>query len=185
MDGVFLAQSGRFSQRDKSFGERSNTQCTAIAAFSIPALSSWRPPYSRDHLDLLVRGGEEYNVQCKEFVKDHVYLAPDELQPEIIIGSLRVRIEVLQCGEGSCTPTTELDLRTLVSTFRDVFSFRYPALGFIFMGHSKSVSFLPASSNSHQLWFFNPHSVNSNNDVCISGRNGCCRLFTPTLLMVW
>ncbi|XP_015121218.1 uncharacterized protein LOC107044003 [Diachasma alloeum] len=81
---VFLHQSARFHQGDLKYfpEERANTQCTAIAMFSIVALSFSAGNITRDLLDSILIGGDQYYVQCKlrNNVKES-HLCPEELLP--------------------------------------------------------------------------------------------------------
>ena len=174
---VRLAQSGRISQNNpKIFGDRNNSQCTAIAAYSIPALAANNPPFSRDLVDDIVRNGDAYYARCKEGVT-HKFLAADELLPDLEIpGVGNVRITVEPYGEGRLTANVQCGLVDLVSDLRNKTTQFAPKCGFLFIAHSKTVSFVPVSGSKSGFWMFNSHAVNSNNEFQ-HGPKGVARIF--------
>lgn len=179
---VRLAQSAKISQSDAIFlpEQGRGYQCTGIATYSIVAFCTWKPPFSREQLDRIVVEGDGYYQACRgRATHQHPFLSVEDLIPEVVFGGTEKRLTVMHCGDGNFTATSETRLCDVLGT---ALPLQIPGhTGFLFVGHSKSVSVIQATKPgsdepSAGFWIFNSHPVDRTNDFPKRGK-GLARLF--------
>lgn len=190
IDGVFLYQSASIHQGDRQFPiERRNSQCTAIATFSIVAL----PPIidnniSTFFMDNFIIQGDEYYVDCKVTKKvTFSHLCVDDLLTSFYAFGLLTKMSVIDLPFGQGTffknDLTALLLNAVNNCIE--LSEKLNNCGFLFIGHSKTVSFKISKNKPKSFFLFNSHNVDGNNCTTIK-KNGAARLFrcyTPLALV--
>ena len=173
--GLYLVRSASICQdNDVLFGESSNKQCTAIAAYSVLALCEWMPPFTEEHLDKIVRNGDLYYRECRKHTSE-IYLACGELLRTLSFDGVDFQLSTFECAEGTFAQVDHLT--DSVITVMGLGSSVIGQCGFLFTGHLKTVSFVPLSDR--QSLIFNSHCVDADNGTCF-GRNrkqGRARLF--------
>ena len=145
-----------------------NSQCTAIAAYAIATLCSKPPPYTRDILDEILEEGDKYYHDVR---RDAGFLTPDELSAPIQVQKRRISLIVDICGGGLFDEKVDGNLRIVIKNSLDTYVDHKGNCGFMFVGHSKSVSFVPLPDT--KFLFFNSHCVDSNNRVFFCYCKGC------------
>ena len=143
VDGAYLLQSASISQRDKMFGERSNLQCTGIGAYFagvscclLQESGEDDVNFSSEDLDAVVICKDEYYRECRGCASTtNVYLAVDELQPEMHTLSGIILMQWTLSAQGQFA-----DVRTqLIGVVRDEMSSCVRGhVGFLFIGHCKT-----------------------------------------------
>lgn len=173
--GLYLVQSGTICQDNPVlFGETNNKQCTAIATYSVPALCEWTPPFTEEHLDKIVRNGDLYYRECRKFSSD-IYLDCDDLLETLPFDGGIVELSIVDCTYGTFD---QVDYLTESVTAAMGLGSTLGRCGFLFMGHLRTLSFVPLSER--KSWVFNSHCVDVDNRTCIGSRNrkqGRARLF--------
>jgi len=114
--------------------------------------------------------GDEYYRECRGCPSTtNVYLAVNELHPEMHTPSGVVLMQWTLSAQGQYA-----DVRTqLVGVVRDEMSSCVRGyVGFLFIGHCKTVSFVPLTER--KAGFFNSHSLNEHNKF---SQRGKARLF--------
>lgn len=177
MNGVFLVQSATISQRTEHlFKHRGNAQCTAISTWAIATFCLKAPPYTRQDLNNIIVEGDRYYGKIRETV-DAIFLSPEDLTPPIQVCGHEVNFDLEICGGGTFCVTVDNDLSTVIDNAIESYSSECGRgrCGFLFVGHTKTVSFIHQGNNRY--FYFNSHCVDNNNRYVHVTKKGAARLF--------
>lgn len=166
MAGVYLHESATISQSHPRFGKHANAQCTAIATFSVAAMSVIAPSdVSRELLDKIVIDGDDYYADCKRVNNvAEQHLSPEDLLTSFLVFGDECHISIDQIGEGELTSQHLLDdITRSVTRCGDVHEKKSGKNGFLFIAHGKTVAFLVPQATQKSFFLFNSHNVDRNN----------------------
>ena len=175
---VFLLQSATIHQRSAlHFQDRSNLQCSMIAAVAVASLSQLTANLiTRKFLDdIIMQGDQLYRNVVAALGFGSVWLPPEKIPHELDVLTNIVGFKFEELGSGGLVMGCGKEIESAIKRGTSVLRRCGIPNAFLFTSQSKTMGFVPIGLQRFLL--FNSHCVDRDNRVKMTVAGGAARLF--------